>query len=1077
MWKKILLTSLILVLGVSLSFAATTGKISGRVVDAESGEPLPGANVLIDGTNQGGATDVDGYYFIINVRPGSYTVKSTMIGYQTITKTGVSVVVDRTSTVDFNLSQTVIEGQEVTIVAERAIVPLDVANSQTVIKSDEIIANKFKNVSDVIASQAGIGRVLGDERAPIRGSSFQESAFLVDGMALVDEISGDPNFFKVPLSAIQEINVITGGFNAEYGNVRSGLINVVTKDGGDQYSGGIDLKYSPAGLKHFDAMAFGHGSPIVDPFVNTGMGSMTGNDMFAGWNTFSGVQVDENGNALKDANGNFLTGNSESTLQPGEAHYGNPYERQALWLWRHRSMDNLDMLKDMIDSGVIDGDYSNTDDDDAVFEYGDIPDYQGELSFGGPVPFLKGVNFFTSYSTERTEYVYTLPANSFKDHNATAKISWQINPGMKLIASSLYGWKRGSNTNESGQGPGFGGYISNNPYQRLLGNKQWYPHCQAPGKQYRIYGGLQFTHQISPKTFYEVYYNASYTDYEMDQYFRNTAPIAGSPYGDNYLESGEIGSTAEANERARLWTEEGDVNSYRWNEWRDWAKVRIGDVWYDEGPWGFGRTQYRDVTDWFRMSSCNLRIDESYSRKHNVKANITSQMNRFNQVKAGFELAIDDIHEEYGALDPSVNGGSRQFVYVKPLTLGAYVQDKLEFQGMIANVGLRFDYLRTGEFIDLNDDPTDKVGGPYATSLEANNYFTQWKDPSWATTSHFYVSPRIGISHPISKDSKIFFNYGHFYKWNEANEMYLSYQSMSKGFRTERLGNIHLKPPRTIQYEIGYTQSILDLARIEVTGYYKDITDEVDDSRFRYINGFEYRTYTNSEYEDTRGFEARLDFPGTQFISGWINYNYMLSSSGEYGYYRFYEDPNAIPQRRSTGVSQAHARPETKANIAFHTPTAFGPALAGYNLFEDMSLAFLFYHKEGRYFTWNPDGLPYVVDNKQWKNYSRSDVRFTKRLFRWKNIEPQFFVDVENLFNQKHLPNPSESDENFGNERVWNSYSKWFSNEWNEYMYSLKDGDRPGEVEGDHIDLPDMTPFLFYGPRDIFFGFRLNFMF
>ena len=106
-------------------------------------------------------------------------------------------------------------------------------------------------------------------------------------------------------------------------------------------------------------MAYGFGSPIVDPFVNESLGSMTGNDMFAGWNTFSGVQTDENGNALYDANGDFLTGNSSSTLQPGEAHYGNPYERQALWLWRHRSMDNLNMLRDMINSGLIEGDLSN----------------------------------------------------------------------------------------------------------------------------------------------------------------------------------------------------------------------------------------------------------------------------------------------------------------------------------------------------------------------------------------------------------------------------------------------------------------------------------------------------------------------------------------------------------------------------------------------------------------------------------------------------------------------------------------------------------------------------------------------
>lgn len=1053
MWKKVFLTSLILVLGISMSFAATTGKISGRIVDASSGEPLPGANVLIEGTNQGGATDVDGYYFIINVRPGSYTLKATMIGYQTMTKTDVGVVVDRTTTVDFQLSQTVIEGQEVTVVAERAIVPLDVANSQTVIQPEAIINNKFKNIHDVLASQAGIGRVLGDERAPIRGSSFSESQFLVDGMALVDEISGDPNFFKVPLTAIQEVNVITGGFNAEYGNVRSGLVNVVTKEGSDRYSGSIDFKYSPPGLKHFGVHAYGKDSPLVKPFVDEASGAFTGNDTFEGWNKYS-----------------------STVIKPGDPHYNKPYERLALWLWRHRSMDNLNMLRDLVSKGLVEADLSKVTDEDAVFEYGDIPDYQGEFAFGGPIPGVKNLSFFTSYSMESTEYVFTLPQNSYEDKNATLKLVWQINPNMKLTATSLYAWKAGSNANESTQGPGWGGYISNNPYQRLLGNKQWYPHCMAPGKQYRVYGGFQFTHQISPATFYEVMYHASYTDYEIDQYHRNTAPVPGSPYGVKYLDDGLIGTEAEANERARLWTETKATEWYKWDEWRNWAKIRIGDYWYDESPWGFGPTQFRDVTDWFRMSSCNMRIDNSYHRRHTLKANLISQMNRFNQVKAGFELNYDDIYELYEAVDPSVNGGDTQFMFSKPLQLGAYIQDKLEFQGMIANVGVRMDYLRTGEMMNLNDDPTDKENGPYTQYLEAGHR-TELHVPTWSHVNHLYFSPRIGISHPISLTSKIYFNYGHFYKWPDPENLYLFRQSRRNNYRVERLGNPNLKPPRTIQYEIGYSHSIANLVRLEVTGYYKDISDEVDETSFRYLNGFEYRSYTNTSYVDTRGFEARLEFPGITWASGWINYNYMVSSSGEYEYSRFYEDPNKIPDRRSTGVSQAHARPEWKANVTLHTPDNFGPAIAGFHPVDDIDLGFLYYRKAGRFFTWNPDALPYVVDNKQWTDYQRVDMRFTKRLFRWKNIEPVFYIDVENLFNWKHLPHPSESDENFANEGVWNSYSRWFNNEWEEYMYSLKEGDRPGTHDKDYIDLPDMTPFLFYGPRDVFYGVRVNFMF
>ncbi|MBD3374834.1 TonB-dependent receptor plug domain-containing protein, partial [candidate division KSB1 bacterium] len=206
--------ALTLCLSFGVVFSATTGKISGRVVDAETGEPLPGANVIITGTQMGAATDLEGYYFIINVRPGRYTLSCSMMGYETTRKTDVPVTVDRTTNIEFNLDATVLEaGAEVTVVAERAIIPLDVANTQSVVDPERIEDTAFKTIEDVVTAQVGIE---GTARPSIRGSAYREAAFIVDGLMLVDEISNLP-YFKVPLSSIQEVQVITGGFNAEYG--------------------------------------------------------------------------------------------------------------------------------------------------------------------------------------------------------------------------------------------------------------------------------------------------------------------------------------------------------------------------------------------------------------------------------------------------------------------------------------------------------------------------------------------------------------------------------------------------------------------------------------------------------------------------------------------------------------------------------------------------------------------------------------------------------------------------------------------------------------------------------------------
>jgi len=1072
MWKKAVF-SLTLILAVSLCFinlnyAATTGKISGRIIDAESGEPLPGANVVIEGTTQGGATDTDGYYFIINVRPSVYTLKATMMGYQTLTKTGVAVAIDRTTTVDFQLKQTVISGQEVTVVAERNIVPLDVANSQQIVQPEEIEKNNYTNIADIMTSQVGITTNRRRDRPSIRGAAYSEASFLVDGLSVVDEIQDAP-VYKLPLGAIQEVNVITGGFNAEYGNVRSGVINVVTKEGGSKYSGSINFKYSPPSLKNFGPNAFGAQSPIVKPFTDPASGAWTGNNFFDGWYKYSGVEVDENGNPLKDANGNYVLGENGS-VKPGAPHYGKPYENLALYLWRHRSMDNLNMLRDLVKKGLVNADLGKVTDKDAVFETGDTPDYLGEFTFGGPMPFLNKMKFFAAYSHQREEYSVPTPNEAYMDHNASLKLTYPLSESMKLAASFTYSYLNGFDRAESSQGPNEGGFITSNPFVGGLGNKSWYPHCMVAGIQNRYYGGLKFTHVLSPATFYEVNFTSNLVDYGIDQYIRNTQPIPGSPWHLNYLDQGRIGTTAQANE----WAQSSDPKYYGYEHWKDWAKIRIGDYWYDESPWGYGPTQFRDLTGYFRMSSCNVRIDNSMARNYTLKFDITSQMNRFNLVKAGFNISHDLIGMHYDAIDPSVNGGSQRSAYAKPWKASAYIQDKLEFQGMIANVGVRMDYLRTGRMVDFNSDVTDKIQGPYSIYMESG-YRQNLYDMNWTERNKIRISPRLGISHPISADSKLFFNYGHFYKWADMWDTYVIRRDTRHGDRIDRVGNADANPPLTIQYEIGYAASLFNLARVQITGYYRDISDELRDSRFRYIDGFEYRTYTNNRYRDNRGFELNVDFPGISFVSGWINYNYMITSSGEYGFYRFYEDPNKIPSRRSTGVSQAAVRPITKANIAFHSPEKFGPAVAGYAPLSDIDVSFLYWHKAGMRFTWNPDNIPYVVDNKQWKADWMLDMRFTKRLFKWHNIEPIFFIDVHNLFNHKHLPHPSDGD--YANRRVWNAFT-WFKDEFNKYMFSLKPGDQPGEVQSKdkpYIVMPGFSPWWYYDKRDIYYGIKLNF--
>lgn len=244
-------------------FAGTTGKISGTITDAENGAPLAGVNVMIEGTTMGAATDVNGFYFIINVPPGIYTVKATMMGYEIKTQVGVRVTTDMTTKLDFKLKSTVIEGQVVTVVAERPAIQKDLTSSLQSFSNNEITEAPIENLHQIIEIQSGINK-MGSESsgyvngAPgdgihIRGGRENETLFLIDGIKVGDDIYGGSRYIQnTSGTTINEMKTIIGTFNAEYGGKMAGVISVVTKDGEERYSGKFSGYTDNFGIKEFD---------------------------------------------------------------------------------------------------------------------------------------------------------------------------------------------------------------------------------------------------------------------------------------------------------------------------------------------------------------------------------------------------------------------------------------------------------------------------------------------------------------------------------------------------------------------------------------------------------------------------------------------------------------------------------------------------------------------------------------------------------------------------------------------------------------------------------------------------------
>jgi len=232
---KWLVVVLVLALLPSLAFSATTGKIAGRVVDKDTKEPLPGVNIVIEGTLMGAATDEKGYYVILNVPVGTYSVRAQYIGYQTVTISNVRVHVNRTTEVNFQLQQTVIEGQEVTIVAERPLVPKNVTNTVKVVTSKELENIPLRGVTAIMnLSSAVVGG------SHVRGGRTDENVAYIDGVMTTRVLDGATNALTVIHNAIEEAEFHEGGFEAEFGFANAGVLIATTKTGGRRFSGSLE---------------------------------------------------------------------------------------------------------------------------------------------------------------------------------------------------------------------------------------------------------------------------------------------------------------------------------------------------------------------------------------------------------------------------------------------------------------------------------------------------------------------------------------------------------------------------------------------------------------------------------------------------------------------------------------------------------------------------------------------------------------------------------------------------------------------------------------------------------------------
>ncbi|NQU67260.1 MAG: TonB-dependent receptor [Candidatus Marinimicrobia bacterium] len=231
--RMILIFAALVLQFISFGFSATTGKIAGRILD-NSGEPLIGVNVFLDGTNMGTATDASGYYMIINIPPGEYTIRILMIGYKNQIIQHVDVKSDHTTKVNIKMEQTILEGESVTVSAFKPLIEMDRTSTQASVSAAQLEVMPVGTVSDVLNLQAGV------VDGHFRGGRSNEVAYMIDGIP-VNDVYNNSAALLIENDVIQELKVISGTFNAEYGQAQSGIVEMITREGGNEFSGNASI--------------------------------------------------------------------------------------------------------------------------------------------------------------------------------------------------------------------------------------------------------------------------------------------------------------------------------------------------------------------------------------------------------------------------------------------------------------------------------------------------------------------------------------------------------------------------------------------------------------------------------------------------------------------------------------------------------------------------------------------------------------------------------------------------------------------------------------------------------------------
>ena len=881
-----------------VALAQGTGTLAGVVTD-DTGETLPLANVKIDGTTLGAATNMDGEYRIIGVPVGTYSVTASFTGFQAQTQTGIDVNAGLTRDVNFELGTTALE--EITVAYERPLIENDAIGAPRVVSGEDIVNLPVRGVASVASLQGGVVSDDASGNLNIRGGRDEEVAYFVDGVRV---IGGAP---AVAQQAIQEQEMLIGTIPARYGDVQGGVISITTKTARDDFFGSIE-GITSRGLDSYgyNLAGLSLGGPIIPgrmTFFASGQGTFLDDENPYGIDTY---RLSDDAFAALSANPQvvrLINGDGETQYVP-------------LPLDAIGSDDRADI--DEIEEALA-----------------------GQIPAGFEIDRTRAVVNAVETFTEEDFELAAGKENAFEELALNGNLNFTISP---TISFRLGGAYERSRDDERG-------------FTNLLYNQDSF--LQAERDTWRTYGTLR--QRFGNAAFYEL--RGEYQDFRFRRY-----PNQFTGAEEELLQYGDIDSdynaiarnyysyNAQTGSLSRLYTADGGLRPNDFagafnlpgnrstlfqkahdQQFRISASVtnQIGVHQLEIGG------EFEKETR--RFFSIGARSLARFAADGNVEGSVAglpeNGVTSYDQLpfealrpatgaRYGYDyLGLNEVNDQdidaYFTRDENGLRGNTNVAPYEPLYYAGYIADKIEFQDLVIQLGLRVDAFDNNSPVLLDtyapvpivragdrDDSPSSVESDYAVyfndtgttvvgyrDLEGNFYDTdgtrvredvitgersgqvlETDDPiSTAFTDYetqFTVMPRVGVSFPVTDRALFFASYNVTSQRPTENAFapFTSFEELTG--QDSRVSNPFLEPERTTQYELGFRQRLGERAALTLSGFYRTQENKISNQLLN--GGFPaYGTYLNTDFTTTSGAEVGFDLRRTNNLA--LTGNYTLS--------------------------------------------------------------------------------------------------------------------------------------------------------------------------------------------------------